>query len=180
MSYKSKQKILSVEVYPKGWLNWSQTYNRLRLFPDVTTAGGNSYATHGDRTKVINTLGLAVGSGQYLFVDGDYKMDIEFSMKYATNLSARLQALKEGGYVRLYGGGGTVTQLSEPAFNAEDTENTIDATHNVMSFKGTQYIRVTSASNTRLYLQGFSNLGLGSTIYYTFKNTATLIEGKDV
>lgn len=182
MSYTSKQKIISVEVYPKGWLNWSQTYNNLRLFPDVTTANGNTYATHGDRTKVINNLGLSVYLGQYRFTNGIYKIDIEFSTKYATNLSARLQTLKETGYVRLYSGSGTLTQLSQPSFNVEDTENTVDATHNVMSFKGTQYVELTGSSgfNTSFFLQGYSMQGLGSTIFYTFKNTATLIEGKDV
>ena len=181
MSYTSKQKIISVEVYPSAWTSWNGTkWTNLRLFPDVTTAQNNTYASHGDKIKVINNLGLIVSQGLYRFVNGVYKIDIEFSMKYATNLSARLQTLKETGYVRLFGGGGTVTQLSQPAFNVEDTENTVDATHNVMSFRGTQYIELTGANNTRLFLQGYSTQGLGSTVFYTFKNTATLIEGKDV
>jgi len=179
MSYTSEQKILYVEVYPKAWATWNGTaWTNVRLFPDVTTAQNNTYATHGDKTKVINNLGLAVSSSLYSFVNGIYKIDIEFSMKYRTDLSSRLQDLKEGAYIRKYNGDGTVTQLSEPAFNIEDTENTVDATHDVMSFKGTQYIQVSNSTGCSLYLNDY--VYLGSSIFYTFKNKATLIEDKDV
>lgn len=181
MSYTSKQKIISVEVYPNAWTSWSgSAWTNLRLFPDVTTAANNTYASHGDKTKVINNLGLGVSAGQYRFENGVYKVDIEFSMKYRTDLSSRIQDLKEDGYIRLYSGGGTLTQLSQPAFNIENTENYIDATHDVMTFKGTQYVELTGSSSpyTSMYLDGYSYLG--SSEFYTFKNTATLIEGKDI
>lgn len=180
MSYTSTQKIISVEVYPKGWENWSSNWTNIRLFPDITTASNNTYASHGDRTKVINNLDLSVSGGQYRFKDGIYKIDIEFSMKYSTAQSSRLQSLKEDGYVRLYSGGGTLTSLGQPSFRIEDTENEIDPTHNVMSFVGTQYVELSGSTSTgaSVYLNGY--LYLGSSTFYTFKNTATLIEGKDV